>query len=266
MNELNIPFRINCTMSKPVVPLLPQIAKLAIKYNARVVNYISFNLFGDQEVVRDPKELVASYTEIVPHLVKAMDILEEAGIECNVRYVPFCMVPAKYRKNFTNFQQISYDHHEWDHGSALYTNMLAQRTKDNEPATPYLLGRGARRIFLTDPNLLREREAKHPIFMKMFYATHNTLARVGQKLYGEDYWRRREARARIGIDLGYAHAHDCRNCSLLGICDGFQHSYMDLHGLDEAKAVKDIPKVDDPCYYMSEQEKVVEPEDAKWAL
>ena len=49
MRELGIPFRFNCTMSKPVVPILPQIAEKAITYGARAVNFIAFNPFCDQE-------------------------------------------------------------------------------------------------------------------------------------------------------------------------------------------------------------------------
>ena len=37
MVELGVPFRLNCTMSKPVVSLLPEIAKKAIQYGANAV-------------------------------------------------------------------------------------------------------------------------------------------------------------------------------------------------------------------------------------
>ena len=48
MRELGIPFRFNCTMSKPVVEQLEDVAQAAIDYGAYVVNYIAFNPYEDQ--------------------------------------------------------------------------------------------------------------------------------------------------------------------------------------------------------------------------
>jgi len=47
MREVGVPFRFNCTMSKPVVAVIPEIARKAIEYGAYAVNYIAFNPFGE---------------------------------------------------------------------------------------------------------------------------------------------------------------------------------------------------------------------------
>ncbi|MCH8204984.1 MAG: radical SAM protein, partial [Candidatus Hydrogenedentes bacterium] len=49
MVDQGVPFRFNCTMSKPVVPVLAEIAQKAIDYGANAVNFIAFNPFEDQE-------------------------------------------------------------------------------------------------------------------------------------------------------------------------------------------------------------------------
>ncbi|HOC73914.1 MAG TPA: radical SAM protein, partial [Candidatus Hydrogenedentes bacterium] len=120
MQALNFPFRINCTMSKPVVPILPEVARHAIQYGAYAVNFIAFNPFGDQEGKRR-SDTVARYAEVAEKLTEAMDLLDAAGIETNVRYLPLCMAEERHRKNFYNFQQLTYDTHEWDFQSWAWT-------------------------------------------------------------------------------------------------------------------------------------------------
>src|SRR5690606_2438665 len=73
MVELGIPFRFNCTMSKPVAPIIPEIAKKAIQYGANAVNYLAFNPFEDQETGIRTHDNVAKYSDIKPFLTEAMD-------------------------------------------------------------------------------------------------------------------------------------------------------------------------------------------------
>ena len=94
------------------------------------MNFIAFNPFEDQETGIRTHDNVARYSEIKPKLTEAMDILEEASIECNVRYVPLCIGEERHRKNFYNFQQLPYDHHEWDYQSWMWTGLQPQRMKE----------------------------------------------------------------------------------------------------------------------------------------
>jgi len=266
MVELDVPFRFNCTMSKPVVPILPEIAKKAVQYGANAVNFIAFNPFEDQETGIRTHDNVASYADIKEKLAEAMDILEEAGIECNVRYLALCMAEAKHRKNFYNFQQLPYDHHEWDYASWMWTGMQPQRMKGDTLNKPYKLGRVARRLYVSDPHKLIEVEEKQPLKAKAFYTAQRMVAGLGEVALGKDYWYRREAKLRAKMDLHYQHHEKCEQCALRNICDGFHGDYANFYGTDEAEPVTDIAPVDDPLYYIKHQEKVVEKEDASWAL
>ena len=136
MQALNFPFRINCTMSKPVVPILPEVARHAIQYGAYAVNFIAFNPFGDQEGKRR-SDTVARYSEVAEKLNEAMDLLEAAGIETNVRYLPLCMAGERHRKGFFNFQQLTYDTHEWDFQSWAWTMRETQMRKDGDVMPPF---------------------------------------------------------------------------------------------------------------------------------
>jgi len=48
LQEVGIPFRFNCVMSKSAVPQLPAIATLAIEVGASAINFLTFNPFEDQ--------------------------------------------------------------------------------------------------------------------------------------------------------------------------------------------------------------------------
>ncbi len=265
MVECDVPFRFNCTMSKPVVPILPKIAEKAIHYGASGVNYIAFNPFEDQETGIRTHDNVAMYNEIKPYLTHAIDMLEEHNIETNVRYMPICIAEPRHRKNFYNFQQLSYDHHEWDYQSWLWTGMQTQRMKDGDVSPNFRLGRGARRIYKNNSQELRD-WYNNSIKGKLFFAFQRCVGAVEQLLRGNRFIWRREAILRAHIDLNYQFHEGCQQCAARNICDGFHGDYANFFGTDEAVPIKDHPPTDDLMHYIKNQKKVVEPEDREWAL
>jgi MoaA/NifB/PqqE/SkfB family radical SAM enzyme len=266
MKELGIPIRFNCTMSKPVVPLMPEIARKAIECGAVAVNYIAFNPFEDQEAGVRTHENVAPYSEIRPKLTEAMDLLEAAGIEVNVRYLPICMAEPRHRKNFYNFQQLSYDHHEWDFQSWMWTGMQTQRMKDGGLMPPFRLGALSRRLYESDSQIRRKAYELSPLKGRIKYGVQHALCRMVQLFKGKDQVWREEAIVRPQIDLKYRYHEGCQKCSARSICDGFHGDYADLFGTDEATPIVDVAPTQDPCCFIKEQDKVVEPEDKGWAL
>ena len=131
LQQAGIPFRFNVVMSSQALPQLPAIAELAIRSGALVVNFITFNPFADQAMGgKRSSDNVPLYGEVAPYLTTALDVLEESGIEANVRYFPFCMLEERHRKNVYNFQQLSYDSHEWDLASWGWTGLQPQRMRE----------------------------------------------------------------------------------------------------------------------------------------
>lgn len=281
MIELDIPFRFNCTMSKPVVVQLPEIARKAVEYGANAVNYLAFNPFADQKGKR-VAENVATYTDIKPYLTEAMDILDEHDIECNVRYLPICIAEPRHRKNFFNSQQLTYDHHEWNYESWLWTMMQPQMMKEGATVPAALIGLGAGRMNrgplkvpgdertyygCTDvPTKVRDIYEKHPILGPVAMKAQHAGARVMQAIKGKENLLRIEAKVRASNDYQYTYAPACAQCACRTICDGFHGDYAEFFGTDEATAVTDVPETDDPCFFIRDQRKVVEEEDKHWAL
>lgn len=281
MVELEIPFRFNCTMSKPVVPQLPDIARKAVEYGANAVNFLAFNPFADQQGKRIA-DGVAKYSEIKPHLTEAMDILDANGIECNVRYLPICIAEPRHRKNFFNSQQLTYDHHEWNYESWLWTMMQPQMMKEGETVPPALIGLGAGRIYRGPiklpgddtvyrgsedaPARIRDLYYRHAVLGPIALRLQHLGARIMQAFKGKENMLRTEAKVRAYSDYQYAHGPACSQCACKSICDGFHGDYAEFFGTDEATAITDIPPTDDPKCFISQQDKIVEEADKPWAL
>lgn len=238
---LGIPFRFNCVLAKSVLGHLAEIARLAVESGARVVNFIAFNPFEDQQKGARSGDDVPRYADVRGPLVDALDYLEQHGVEANVRYLPLCQVPERHRKSFYNFQQLPYDLHEWDYASWSWTGRNPQRRRDGD---------------LEEPVTLRWANSRSKMFGYEGYLEDASVT-------PEDEYRH-SALIRAREHCGYKFAPACEACGLKGICDGFHGDYASLHGADEART-QDIPLVDDPKFYISRQVKIVEDEDADWA-
>lgn len=279
--ELGIPIRFNCTLTKKILPQLSDIARLAIEKKARVVNFIAFNPFEDQSKEgRRSIENVPTYSEASIAINQAMDILDAACIECNVRYFPICLVSKEHRRSVYNYQQMYYDLHEWDYASWSWTAIQAQRMKSGNITPPfplkyatygrYQIDTGLRRIKIPLESLL----SRYPRFVPPFLRFYHTGSRLlydlllkkkGQNNKIEEIYRL-NGKLRAQKQCYYSYSNKCNICRVRRICDGFHGDYAHIFGTEEAVPILDIPPVSDPKYFIKHQYKVVEEEDFEWAL
>jgi len=256
LQKLEIPFRLNCTMTKEAVDQLEDIATLAIETGARAVNFITFNPFADQQGKRDLTD-VPKYSDVAKNLDKALDKLEEAGIEVNVRYFPLCMVDEKYRKNLYNFQQLPYDQHEWDYNSWTWSIRFNQKTNSPhlDQPIPLLMYNIQECNYIDFSDVSKHGTLEHDYknidlsiqLLKMFSAD-----------IPKDILYKQNGKLRAEKHTGYKKGDVCKECSIRDICDGFHGDYVEVFGMDEAKAVKLSEDITDPKYYIQNQEKVVD--------
>jgi len=280
LQALDIPFRFNCVLSKPALPQLLDIARLADRSGCRVVNFIAFNPFEDQQ--KQGMRSVANvprYIDVAAYLKDALDFLDDVGIECNVRYLPLCMVEERHRKSMYNFQQLSYDIHEWDFASWSWSGLRSQRMRDGGLSSPVSLEE-ANRQPLVIPEWLRsiagkfrEKLSRYPEFLRATVFMSRTIGGlVASRIEGEcgeldpqEQLYRTNARIRARYHCNYRYSTACSCCSVKGICDGFHGDYASLFGVDEAIPVQSDTLVDDPKFYINSQLKIVEEEDHDWA-
>jgi MoaA/NifB/PqqE/SkfB family radical SAM enzyme len=136
LRKLEIPFRFNTVLTIEALPMLDDIATVAIEKGARVVNFIAYNHFADQSVGKRSKSSIPRYRQIAASLLPVIDRLSENGIEVNVRYLPFCIFPAEYRRYVQNFQQIIFDVHEWESAGETWTGKPSQRISSHPLSEP----------------------------------------------------------------------------------------------------------------------------------
>jgi MoaA/NifB/PqqE/SkfB family radical SAM enzyme len=258
LQKYEIPFRLNCTMTKEAGKQLVDIAKLAIDTGTKVVNFIAFNPFADQQGKRDLTD-VPKYSDLKDNLQKAIDLLEENDIEVNVRYFPLCMLDEKYRKNIYNFQQLSYDHHEWDYNSWTWTTRFNQKSNSKELDKPV-------------PILLYNIKKYNGIDFSEF-ATHGTKTHYYRDLSDYDMYEfmlkvfssgipkellyKNNAKLRSEKHTGYKKIGICKECDIQDICDGFHNDYIEVFGTNEGDSIKLNECPIDPTFYIKHQKKVI---------
>lgn len=264
LQEEGIPFRFNTVVSKPALEQLNDIARLAVRTGAEVVNFLGFNPFNDQHGKRSAKN-VPRYSEVSGPLDEALDLLAAAGVEVNVRYLPFCVVAERHRPSVYDFPQIPYDLHENDFASWSWTDLPAQRMRDAPLTPPFGLGPrlplGALRIPLRRlvVQMPRVGDGLHEIKQRLErrWASQPT-EKSRDELYQED------ARMRAREYTGYRHVAACASCDLQPVCDGFYGDYTELFGDAEARPIAIGGRVANPQHYSQHQPKKIHPEDLEW--
>lgn len=265
LQEEGVPFRFNTVLSKPALPQLPDIARLAVRTGAEVVNFLGFNPFNDQESGKRSHENVPRYAELGDPLNLALDILAAAGVEANVRYLPFCVVAERHRSSVYDFPQIPYDLHENDFASWSWTDLPAQRRCDASLTPPFGLGPRLWLGSLRGP--LRRLAVRLPRVGTGLHEIKQWLERAwadrGASTALEERYQA-EARIRAHAYTGYRHVPACSTCDLQAVCDGFHSDYSGLFGSAEARPVVLGARVADPQHFSRHQLKKIHPDDLAW--
>jgi MoaA/NifB/PqqE/SkfB family radical SAM enzyme len=265
LQEEGIPFRFNTVLSKPVLGQLVDVSRLAVRTGAEVVNFLGFNPFNDQATGKRSVKNVPRYAELREPLAEALDLLTDAGVEANVRYLPFCVVAPRHRSSVYDFPQIPYDVHENDFASWSWTDLPAQRMRDAPLTPPLGLGRRLALGPLRTP--LRRLAVQLPLIGDGLHAIKQRLERhwatrpAGQ---APDELYQADARMRAREYTGYRHVAACSSCDVRAICDGFYGDYADLFGEDEARPISLAGPTSDPQHFSKRQMKRIHPSDLAW--
>jgi pyruvate-formate lyase-activating enzyme len=278
LQEVGIPFRFNVVLTPYIVSQLPDIARLAAATGALCVNWLGFNPHEDQSDKAGRFALIPSFDEMRGPLNAALDVLVDAGIESNVRYVPHCMVDERHRSSVYHFQQLFYDHREWDWASWAWTTLPAQRRAvgaTSEPVRPSSLWWWFRltwpiRFLSGIPGFGRLLSAKrwvnHPAAARLLFAF--------QRLVPEgrvDRFEKRRAKVYDGVARLHARVNcdsvqppPCSRCAARSVCSGLYRDYVRTFGTQAVQPIAG-PTITDPLHFIRKQSKLVEREDEAWA-
>jgi MoaA/NifB/PqqE/SkfB family radical SAM enzyme len=112
LNKTGTRWRANCTITNKNCNQLHEVARLVVENGALAINFISYNPFYEWEE-KLAIDFQGKHSDISRHLLEALDYCDSQGIEANVRYMPYCQLKGHEEKCY-NYQQLSYDSHEWD--------------------------------------------------------------------------------------------------------------------------------------------------------
>lgn len=101
--------RINVVVTNRNYKELPEIAK----YMNEMVNPTAFNFLPFRMENSATKENMVKYTDIVPYIKEAIDILDKDTTKVTVRYVPFCLFEG-YEQYVAGYLQREFDEYEWN--------------------------------------------------------------------------------------------------------------------------------------------------------
>ena len=130
LDKAEMKWRANCTMTAINKHQLKEIAEFVFQNGARIINFISYNPFYEWAAKTDI-DFQARHSEIAPYLAEALEYCDEAGLEANVRYYPFCLTKG-HEEKCHNYSQLSYDPHEWD-----FCSWFSEKTKNPSSKMPY---------------------------------------------------------------------------------------------------------------------------------
>lgn len=126
--ETGIQIRFNVTIIRDNVKQLSDIARTCVEVGGRIINFIAFNPYFEWQATTEiPFQI--RHSEVVQHLIEAIEICNSNGIEANVRYMPLCMLPEYEKHVFTGYQ-LPYDPHEWDYNSWYDQGERGQQSRD----------------------------------------------------------------------------------------------------------------------------------------
>nr|WP_276891440.1 radical SAM protein [Helicobacter japonicus] len=298
LKQLEIPIRVNAVLSNEIINDLEQIINLAITYKARAVNFLAYNNTGDQKILRDTHK-IPYYDIIGEKLEQCVEILESQNIEVNIRFLPFCVIGEKYRKNIQNSLQMIYDNHEWEISSRLWIDRPAQRrAKESieKRKSVYYLSRikfskfyrekslqeklwWLRSLikpffgFFIPKNYKKYLPYQKPILKKIrFYTPDIDEAYIngGGGISKMEAFYIEQSKIMAKVSSHKIYHKKCLDCSISHICDGFYRDFIDEFGSNAIKPIEILTpqgnkcQIYDPTYYTQHQYKVIEQQEFEW--
>jgi hypothetical protein len=165
------------------------------------------------------------------------------------------MVEERHRKCIYNFQQLSYDPHEWDFASWGWTGLPPQRTATGEPSPPVALNAGRsilryRKIF--------KRLAENPFLRPILYQGHRLLSGLSAVGSGSlEGLYQDVAKIHAEVHCGYTYGKQCASCAARDLCDGFHGDYVAIYGCGEICSFQSNIDIASPLHYVNMQSKAV---------
>jgi sulfatase maturation enzyme AslB (radical SAM superfamily) len=215
--DLRVAIRTNITINNINYQGLPEYVNYLLKFEPENMNFIFINPWVTSDV--DIKRLFVRYTDAMPYLTKALNVLEGSDVRVAIRYVPYCVVPEEYHRNVVNSWNRKYDPYEWAYPFSSFTERLA-----------YLHIRNPARRLNVRSEWLKYRMAAG-LYTAAVLAVHRPSSIMDGLLLRKD-----SNDLRFGYQE-YSKTKKCSGCSMSDLCEGVKNEYLDYYGDQELHAI-----------------------------
>jgi len=197
---------------------------LVSKLGVYTVNFIFFNPWTTKNV--ELTKLMPKFSDVMPYLEKALDILEANKIQkVNIRYVPYCVFQEKYRKYICDFRDRVYDHDEWAEPFSSFSeglaSMISKKLQNNKKTKI--------------PNIYF---AYYMFFVYKYIWTLLDNLRNSLNLLVPSLLAKNEAYQASAANYFGIKKVTCKTCIYFDRCDGIKKEYAALVGTDEFKPIR----------------------------
>ena len=172
---------------------LPEIARALTATNTYLHNFIIMNSYYEWNAEGRAFDIVPRYTNLLPYIREAIDILHEADIGCNIRYAPLCGLPG-LEHHIVGVAGVRYDPYEW-----MNHESHAGEVDPVANARPWAIEKGS------------TQQAFQLFGVEGVEGIYAVRGQGGSKVFGDT----------------------CQSCTLLHACDGYDPKYIKNYGKAE---------------------------------
>lgn len=116
LDERGFSYCTNTVVNEKNYKDLPALAREIARHQVRISNFIIMRMdWGLREQPGIALGTKGRYSDVMPSVKEAIDILESHGIAVNVRYTPYCVMKG-YERHLVGHKGIELDPYEWRNG------------------------------------------------------------------------------------------------------------------------------------------------------
>ncbi len=192
LKEIEIPFNINLVVNRNNFKYLKEFAELMVTIKPIEVAFLYLNPMD--YATKNVDKLSEYYSNTIPFLNNAIDILQTSSILVFYKFIPLCIVSKGYEKKLVNLPQALFEDWEWNYqkrfiihsGFKNYFNRLLNQYKE----------------------FSKEQINKLPFKVLLYLSI----------LFQDDY---------------YCKIQTCKDCKYDLICQGINKYYVESYGTEE---------------------------------
>ncbi len=219
--KLGVKIRTNITINTYNYKTLTEYAQLISQYKVSAANFIFFNPWTTSNV--ELEKLTAKFSQAVPFLENALDILDSKIPKITIRYVPYCIISEKYKNYICDFKQRAYDPDEWAEPFSAFSELVASKFSKSSNS-------------VTQPKIPNINQLFYKFYIYNYIITLLRNLKTPQEII-KSLKSTQESYQNAASLLFNIKKKECRSCAFFNDCDGIKTKYATIFDTTEFKPI-----------------------------